>query len=111
MQTTDLCQVFRQGRRSAKMSQTQVAQTISVSRGYIALVETGKTVPTMDKAKAILSIYGTELSDRELTKLLVQARCPRTRDPQKEKLLNAMDRGDKDACYRILADYFSGKKN
>ena len=54
----DLAALFRDGRARAGWSQTQLAESVGVSRQWISLVENGKTSVEFDLVMAVLQALG-----------------------------------------------------
>lgn len=50
-------------RVNANLTQSQVCETLNMSKTTLSNYETYKTSPDMDRAKQLATLYGCELSD------------------------------------------------
>jgi transcriptional regulator with XRE-family HTH domain len=96
-------------RKVKNLSQKQVAMSIDIAQAQYSVIESGKTVPTLTTLEKIANIFEVDLSQL-VKKSNLSDEDINLSILEKIKLIDALDKDEKDALFKMIDIAISKKK-
>jgi transcriptional regulator with XRE-family HTH domain len=107
--TIDIPANIKRFRKLKNLSQKQVALAIDVAQAQYSIIESGKTIPTIPTLEKIAKVFEVDITDLIKNPSIEQGNINLS-ILEKIKLIDTLDKDEKDALFKMIDIAISKKK-